>query len=61
MVLLFGAGGALGSAIASHLAAQGFAIHTAGTTRWEGASTHLPLTYDKACQADDFSAIPELD
>jgi len=60
-VLLFGAGGALGSAIATHLAAEGFEVHTAGTTRWHGAATHLPLSYQDPCRSPSFSPLPSLD
>jgi len=60
-VLLFGAGGALGSAIAAHLTAEGFVVHTAGTTRWHGAATHLTLTYKDPCTASSFSSLPRLD
>ena len=60
-VLLFGAGGALGSAIASYLAGQGFAVYTAGTTPWDGATSHLPLSYDNQCDAAIFSDLPALE
>jgi len=60
-VLLFGAGGALGSAIGSHLAAEGFGVHTAGTTRWDSAASHLHLPYDTVCEPANFSSLPTLD
>lgn len=60
-VLLFGAGGALGSAIATHLSREGFAVYTAGTTRWDGATTHLTLCYEDTCHADSFTPLPDLD
>ena len=60
-VLLFGAGGALGSAIGTYLAGQGFAVYTAGTTPWDGAVAHLPLSYDNQCDAASFSSLPDLD
>ena len=60
-VLLFGAGGALGAAIASHLSGEGFAIYTAGTTHWDGAIAHLALGYDDRCDAATFSSLPDLE
>jgi hypothetical protein len=60
-VLLFGAGGALGSAIATQLAGDGCAVYTAGTTPWDGAAAHLPLSYDDPCDAAIFSSLPALD
>lgn len=60
-VLLFGAGGALGGAIATHLIAGGFAVYTAGTTRWDGAIAHLALGYGDSCDAASFSSLPDLD
>jgi len=59
--LLFGAGGALGSAIASYLAAEGFAVLTAGITGWDGADAHLSLSYDAPCDVASFSSLPDLD
>jgi len=61
VVLLFGAGGALGAAIARHLAGDGFDVYTAGSTRWEGAKAHLPLGYDDPSDAANFSSLPDLD
>ena len=60
-VLLFGAGGALGAAIASHLSGEGFSIYTAGTTHWDGAIAHLALGYDDRCDAATFSSLPDLE
>ena len=60
-VLLFGAGGALGSAIATHLAGDGCAVYTAGTNPWEGAAAHLALSYDDPYDAASFTALPDLD
>lgn len=60
-VLIFGAGGALGSAIATSLAGQGFAVYTAGTTPWDGATSHLALSYDNQCDAAIFSDLPALE
>jgi NAD(P)-dependent dehydrogenase (short-subunit alcohol dehydrogenase family) len=59
--LLLGAGGALGSAIATQLVGSGFEVYTAGTTAWDGAVAHLPLAYDEPCDAASFSAFPDLD
>ena len=60
-VLLFGVGGALGSAIGGHLAADGFEVHTAGTTRWDSAASHLHLPYDTVCEAASFRSLPIFD
>ena len=60
-VLLFGAGGALGAAIATHLSGEGCAVYTAGTTHWDGAIAHLALGYDDRCDAASFSSLPDLD
>jgi len=60
-VLVFGACGALGSAIAAHLAAEGFVVHTAGTARWQGAVAHLSLSYEDLCSASSVSSLPRLD
>jgi len=45
-LLLFGAGGALGSAIGDHLLGQGFTLHTAGGSIFQGAISHRPLSYN---------------
>jgi len=60
-VLLFGAGGALGSAIGTHLADEGFAVYTAGTNSLDGASAHLNLSYDNPFDTDSLSTLPILD
>lgn len=60
-VLLFGAGGALGSAIGTHLADEGFAVYTAGTNSLDGASAHLNLSYDNPSDTDSLSTLPILD
>ena len=60
-VLLFGAGGALGAAIATHLSGEGFAVYTAGTTHWDGAIAHLALGYGDRCDTASFSSLPDLD
>ena len=60
-VLLFGAGGALGAAIATHLSGEGCAVYTAGTTHWDGAIAHLALGYGDPCDAASFSSLPDLD
>jgi len=59
-ILLFGAGGALGSAIRHHLCALGFSVITAGSTPPEASENHLPLAYDQPCPASCFSALPPL-
>jgi NAD(P)-dependent dehydrogenase (short-subunit alcohol dehydrogenase family) len=60
-LLLFGAGGALGSAIGAHLLDQGFTLHTAGGSGLPGAASHLPLNYDAHLQASAFSGMPSLE
>ncbi|MFM7547446.1 MAG: SDR family NAD(P)-dependent oxidoreductase [Cyanobacteriota bacterium] len=60
-LLLFGAGGALGSAIAAHLLGQGYTLHTAGGSTLPGAASHLPLIYDAPLEASAFSALPSLE
>jgi 3-oxoacyl-[acyl-carrier protein] reductase len=60
-MLLFGAGGALGSAIANRLSADGAVVYTAGTTPWGGSATHLDLAYENTCNSDSFSSLPSLD
>jgi 3-oxoacyl-[acyl-carrier protein] reductase len=59
-LLLFGAGGALGSAIATDLLRQGFQLHTAGGSSFAGASSHLPLSYDAPLDGSTFSELPNL-
>lgn len=59
-LLLFGSGGALGSAIGSHLLSQGFTLHTAGGSRLQGTTSHLPLRYDEPLAPSAFSALPHL-
>jgi 3-oxoacyl-[acyl-carrier protein] reductase len=60
-ILLFGAGGALGEAIASHLLREGATLFTAGTTRFSSAVDHLQLVYEDPCSASTFSSLPGLD
>ena len=60
-LLLFGAGGALGSAICAHLLGQGFALHTAGGSTLPGAASHHPLSYDAPVEASTFAGLPSLD
>ena len=60
-VLLFGAGGALGSAIGTHLAGEGFSVYTAGSTRLDSAIGHLTLSYDDPCDTASFYSLPLLD
>jgi 3-oxoacyl-[acyl-carrier protein] reductase len=60
-VLLFGAGGALGSAIGNHLLREGCKLFTAGTHRFPDAEAHLPLAYEDSCDASAFSSLPVLD
>ncbi len=61
--LVFGAGGALGSAIVSDLENQGFQVATAGSTsitRAFGAPVHIQLAYDIPSQSESFNSLPEL-
>jgi len=60
-LLLFGAGGALGSAIGSHLLSQGFTLHSAGGSRLPGAATHHPLSYNEPLDPSAFASLPGLD
>ena len=60
-VLVFGAGGALGAAIASRLLGDGCTLFTAGTSRVPNAATHLPLAYEDPCDISTFSSLPGLD
>jgi 3-oxoacyl-[acyl-carrier protein] reductase len=60
-VLLFGAGGALGSAIGLHLLNEGRSVFTAGTTALTGATDHLSLSYEEACDDGIFNSLPNLD
>lgn len=60
-LLLFGAGGALGSAIGAYLLDQGFTLHTAGGSSLPGVASYLPLSYDTPLGASTFSSLPILD
>ena len=60
-VLLFGAGGALGAAIASHLLSGGCTLFTAGTSQLTDAAAHVPLAYGDPCDESSFSSLPGLD
>ena len=60
-VLLFGAGGSLGSAVAAHLTNDGYAVHSAGTTYWDGAVAHVDLSYGEPCDPANFGTSPEFD
>ena len=60
-LLLFGAGGALGSAIASHLRGQEFTVHSAGRASLPEAGCHLPLRYDAPLESSAFATLPRLD
>ena len=60
-LLLFGAGGALGSSIGAHLLGQGFTLHTVGGSTLQGAASHHPLSYDAPMEASTFAALPSLD
>ncbi|MBW4530093.1 MAG: SDR family oxidoreductase [Aphanothece saxicola GSE-SYN-MK-01-06B] len=62
--LVFGAGGALGSAIASAMTARGDHLHTAGSagaSPTADARSHVALSYAKPPSATHFSALPPLD
>ena len=60
-LLLFGAGGALGSAIGAHLLGQGYTLHTAGGSNLPGAASHLPLSYGAPLEGSSFSSLTSLD
>lgn len=60
-LLLFGAGGALGSAIGSHLIHQGFNLHTAGSSTLPGETSHVPLIYDTIPEASAFLGMPSFE
>lgn len=59
-VLLFGSGGALGSAIANHLADQGWAVITAGSSAAATSNTHIQLSYQQPLDESIFTALPTL-
>ena len=61
--LVFGASGALGSAIVSDLVRHGFQVATAGSTsitRASVAPVHIQLAYDIPPQPEIFTSLPEL-
>lgn len=61
--LVFGAGGALGSAIATDLANQGFQVATAGSAciaRTSVAPSHIQVAYDTLPKPELFDTLPEL-
>jgi len=60
-VLIFGAGGAMGSSIATLLANDGFTLFTAGMSSFKGATAHLPISYEDPCSESSFEALPSLD
>lgn len=60
-LLLFGAGGGLGSAIGSHLLGEGFTVHAAGRSSLPGGVSHLPLSYGAPLKASAFASLPDLD
>jgi hypothetical protein len=59
--LLFGAGGALGSAIHATLAARGFQVFTAGARSAQESSSHLQLPYDELPPEGVFEPLPPLE
>lgn len=60
-VLLFGAGGALGSAIGVQLLREGYQLFTAGTSRLDGAAAHIPVSYTEPCTENDLEDLPSFD
>ena len=60
-LLLFGAGGALGTAIGTHLLGMGYTLNTAGGSTLPGAASHLPLSYDAPFEASSLSGLPSLE
>jgi NAD(P)-dependent dehydrogenase (short-subunit alcohol dehydrogenase family) len=59
--LVFGAGGALGSAIHSTLTEQGFEVFTAGARTAPDDATHLQLDYGQPLPAGMFKTLPPLE
>lgn len=59
-LLLFGAGGALGSAIGAHLHNQGFSVHTAGRSTLNHSASHRSICYDEPQAPTAFSSLPSL-
>jgi 3-oxoacyl-[acyl-carrier protein] reductase len=59
--LLFGAGGALGSAIHATLESQGFQVFTAGARTGADPRSHLQLPYDQPPPSGIFAALPLLE
>lgn len=59
--LVFGAGGALGTAIHAKLAADGFQVFTAGSQSKANQQQHIQLQYDQPLSADTFSALPDIE
>jgi len=60
-LLLFGAGGALGSAIGDHLLGHDFTLHTVEGSILKGATAHRPLSYDDDLEPSSFSGLPSLE
>lgn len=60
-VLLFGSGGALGSAIGNHLLRDGYQLFTAGSSQLEGETAHLPVSYTESCTNIDLQSFPPFD
>ena len=59
--LVFGAGGALGSAIHTTLGDQQFRVLTAGSSSERDSSSHWQLAYDQPLTAGVFESLPALD
>lgn len=59
--LIFGAGGALGSAIHATLEARGFQVFTAGARSVSDSSSHLQLSYDEPPRQGIFASLPPLE
>lgn len=59
--LVFGAGGALGSAISTALTADGFTVFTAGERADDPEGRHLQLRYSARQSADRFGDLPVMD
>lgn len=59
--LVFGGGGALGSAICSALAADGFTVFKAGERAGDPEGRHLQLSYSAQLSPELFGALPPMD
>jgi 3-oxoacyl-[acyl-carrier protein] reductase len=59
-VLIFGASGALGSAIATHLSRENYLVFTAGSSAHATSTQHVPLSYQDPLDPSPFDSLPTL-